>query len=122
MTDPRAKKQKAYRGGLWAETLAAWVLRLKGFRILERRYKCPSGEIDLIARRRHLLVFVEVKHRANLNDAAFAIHETQMRRIHKAAETYLTRKTTPANLRLRFDAILVAPSGRFRHLANAWQP
>lgn len=122
MTDPLAKKQKAYRDGLFAETLAAWLLRLKGFRILERRFKCPSGEVDLIARRGQLLVFVEVKRRAHLDEAAFAIHETQMRRIHKAAETYLTRTASPASLRLRFDAILVAPSGRFRHLTDAWHP
>lgn len=51
------------RRGRAAERLAAWLLRLKGYRILERRLSTACGEIDLVARRGGVLVFVEVKRR-----------------------------------------------------------
>ena len=60
---PDAARQAAEIAGRRAETLAAWYLRLKGYRIIESRYKTPVGEIDLIARRWGTTVFVEVKAR-----------------------------------------------------------
>jgi putative endonuclease len=61
---------EAFRTGLSAETQAAAVLIAKGYRILARRFRTPHGEIDIVARRRNLIAFVEVKARANLDDAA----------------------------------------------------
>ena len=55
----------------------------KGFRIAARRWRSPAGEIDIVARRGNLLVFVEVKARARLDDAAFAVTERQT--AHRAA-------------------------------------
>ena len=46
---------------------------LKGYRILARRYRTPHGEIDIVARRQQLIAFVEVKARASLDDAAYAV-------------------------------------------------
>ena len=57
----------AFRTGLSAESRAAAYLMLKGYRILAKRFRTPHGEIDIVARRRHLLVFVEVKARASLD-------------------------------------------------------
>jgi putative endonuclease len=51
----------AFRTGLSAEGRAAAYLMLKGYRILARRFRTPYGEIDIVARRRNLLAFVEVK-------------------------------------------------------------
>ena len=62
--------QIAFRAGISAESRAAAFLIAKGFRILARRWRSPVGEIDIIARRRRLLVFVEVKARERLDDAA----------------------------------------------------
>jgi putative endonuclease len=64
------KKQTAEKFGRFAETLAAWSLRIKGFRIIARGFRTPVGEIDIIARRGGLLVFIEVKARRNITDAA----------------------------------------------------
>ena len=64
------KKQTAEKFGRFAETLAAWSLRIKGFRIISRGFRTPVGEIDIIARRGGLLVFIEVKARRNITDAA----------------------------------------------------
>ncbi|UQD73074.1 YraN family protein [Bradyrhizobium japonicum] len=60
----------AFRTGISAESRAAAYLMAKGYRILARRYRTPHGEIDIVARRRNLIAFVEVKARATLDDAA----------------------------------------------------
>jgi putative endonuclease len=60
---PRSKRVAAFRLGLSAESRAAMFLIAKGYRILARRFKTPFGEIDIVARRRRALVFVEVKAR-----------------------------------------------------------
>src|SRR5213080_3285018 len=88
---PRPERQTAFRLGLSAESRAAAFLIAKGFRILARRWKCPIGEIDIIARRRHLLVFVEVKARDHLDDAAWSVTDRQRSRIVAAAEAYLAQ-------------------------------
>ena len=64
------KKQTAEKFGRFAETLAAWSLRIKGFRIISRGFRTPVGEIDIIARRGGLFGFIEVKARRNITDAA----------------------------------------------------
>ena len=70
---PQPERQVAFRLGISAESRAAAFLIAKGFRILARRWRSPVGEIDIIARRRQLLVFVEVKARAKLEDAAWSV-------------------------------------------------
>ena len=74
---PRPERQVAFRLGLSAESRAAAYLMAKGYRILAKRFRTPYGEIDIIARRRNLLAFVEVKARATLDDAAFAVTPRQ---------------------------------------------
>src|SRR5512132_1404728 len=76
---PRPERQAAFRTGISAESRAAAFLIAKGFRILARRWRSPLGEIDIVARRRHLLVFVEVKARASLAEAAESVDERQRR-------------------------------------------
>ena len=68
---PRPERQVAFRTGISAESRAAAFLIAKGFRILARRWRSPVGEIDIVARRRSLMIFVEVKARENLDDAAW---------------------------------------------------
>jgi putative endonuclease len=63
----------AFRTGLSAESRAAAYLMAKGYRILAKRYRTPHGEIDIVAKRRNLIAFVEVKARASLDEAAFAV-------------------------------------------------
>lgn len=114
----RLERQAAFRVGLNAETKAAWVLRLKGYRLLARRFKVPGGEIDLIAQRGSTLVFVEVKARADLAMALEAITPTQQRRIATAARAWLARHPDQAQLTQRFDAVFVMPQRWPRHLEN----
>src|SRR5262245_53845592 len=79
----------AFRTGLSAESRAAAYLMAKGYRILAKRFRTPYGEIDLVARRRNLIDFVEVKARENLDDAAFAVTPRQQQRIINAARGWL---------------------------------
>src|SRR5258708_34082436 len=76
----------AFQTGLSAESRAAAYLMAKGYRILAKRFRAPYGEIDLVARKRSLLVFIEVKARASLDDAAYAVTPRQQARIINAAQ------------------------------------
>ena len=110
----------AFRTGLSAESRAAALLMAKGYRILAKRFKTPHGEIDLVAKKRNLLVFVEVKARATLDDAAFAVTPRQQGRIIDAAQAWLAAHPEHANFELRFDAMLIAPRHLPRHLLAAF--
>ena len=117
---PRLERQIAFRTGISAESRAAAFLIAKGFRILARRWKSPVGEIDIIARRRSLLVFVEVKARERLDDAAWSVTDRQRLRIVAAAEAWLTRYPDDRIRDMRFDAVLVAPGRIPRHIPSAF--
>jgi putative endonuclease len=125
---PQAKPAKtaaparvaAFRTGLSAETRAAAYLMAKGYRILAKRFRTPYGEIDLVARKRNLLAFVEVKARASLDEAAYAVTPRQQARIIDAAQAWLMTHPEHAEFELRFDAMLIAPRRLPRHLLAAF--
>ena len=118
---PSAERVAAFGFGISAESRAAAWLIAHGYRILARRWKSPLGEIDIIAARRHTLIFVEVKARATLDDAAFAVTDRQKQRIAAAAEIWLGANPMPAIRDMRFDAILVAPGKLPRHIPAAFE-
>ena len=118
--DASPARVAAFRTGLSAETRAAAYLMAKGYRILAKRFRTPYGEIDLVARKRNLLAFVEVKARASLDEAAYAVTPRQQRRIIDAAQAWLMAHPDLAEFELRFDAILVAPRSLPRHLMAAF--
>ena len=117
---PQPERQVAFRFGLSAESRAAALLIAKGFRILARRYRSPVGEIDIVARRRQLLIFVEVKARERLDDAAWSVTERQRARIIAAAEAWLADHPDPSIQDIRFDAMLVAPGRVPQHIPSAF--
>jgi len=122
---PRNKPAAPFRkfaegSGRRGETLAALFLNLKGYRILERRVKTPVGEIDLIARRGRVTVFVEVKARSFSHQESDALMAVNSRRITRAAQLWLTRRPDLANQDLRFDVIFLAPFAWPRHIVNAF--
>ncbi|WP_204951429.1 YraN family protein [Methylopila capsulata] len=117
---PAPKRLAAFRLGLDAETRAAWLLRLTGWRIVKRRYAQGGGEIDLIAVRGRTLAFVEVKARATLEAAAEAVTPRQQARIRRGAEAFLAREPAYAGYVMTFDVVLVAPRRLPRRLPNAF--
>jgi putative endonuclease len=110
----------AFRTGLSAESRAAAFLMAKGYRILAKRFRTPYGEIDIVARRRNLVAFIEVKARAKLEDAAYAVTTRQQARIIEAAQAWLMAHPEHADFELRFDAMLIAPRRLPRHLLAAF--
>ncbi len=116
----KTAKRRALRAGARAETVAAWRLRVAGYRILARRYRCRVGEIDLVARRGRLVAFVEVKQRADGATAAAAISPRQQQRIARAAQMFMAEHRACAGCDMRFDAVLVVPWRWPQHLPGAW--
>jgi len=116
----KAARQQAWRFGHMGETVSAWMLRSKGYRVVMRRFKTPVGEIDLICRRGNLLVFVEVKarRRQHVNDQLLS--GAQRRRISRAALVFLQRYPAFANHDIRFDMVVICPWTYPRHLEGAW--
>src|SRR6201991_1708466 len=110
----------AFRTGLSAEARAGAYLMAKGYRILAKRFRTPYGEIDIVARRRNLLAFVEVKARASLDEAAYAVTPRNQRRIIDAAQAWLMTHPEHADFELRFDVVLIAPRHLPRHLLAAF--
>jgi putative endonuclease len=110
----------AFQTGLSAESRVAALLMAKGYRILAKRFRTPHGEIDLVAKRRNLIAFIEVKARASLDEAAYAVTPRQQARIINAAQAWLAAHPDHAELELRFDAILIAPRRLPRHLLAAF--
>ena len=110
----------AFRTGLSAESRAAAFLMAKGYRILAKRFRTPYGEIDLVARKRNLIAFIEVKARASLDDAAYAVTPRQQARIIAAAQIWLMAHPEHAEYDLRFDAMLIAPRRLPHHVVAAF--
>ncbi len=114
------KRKIAEKRGRRGEWIAAWWLRLHGWRIIDSRVKTPRGEIDLVARRGKTLAFVEVKARATQEQLDLAIDEYRLRRVVAAAEMLAGRYGEDMDS-IRIDVILVAPWALPRHLVNVGQ-
>jgi putative endonuclease len=115
------RRQAAFRLGMSAEGKASLFMNAKGYREIARRWKSPAGEIDLVMKRGKLVVFVEVKARGKLDDAAESVLARQKRRIVAAAEAWLAVHPEHAGYDLRFDAVLVAPGRLPRHIEAAFE-
>lgn len=116
-----ARKRRAFRRGHAAELKCLWHLRLSGWRVLARRFRVPSGEIDLIARRGRVLAAIEVKARDSLAAAVESISPRQRRRIIRALDHFLAQRPDLARLDIRFDVMVVTPRRWPRRIADAWR-
>jgi putative endonuclease len=114
-------RRKSEEDGRAAEHVALWFLRLKGWRLLARRYKTPVGEIDLIMRRGGTTAFIEVKARASLDGAVESVTPRQAKRIAAAARHFLTVDRRAALQACRFDIVAVSPYHWPRHIENAFE-
>jgi putative endonuclease len=118
--DGRGKRKQAQRRGHLAEYLAALFLLLKGYRILALRYRSKLGEIDIIARKRDLIAIVEVKARSGEMPAVDAVGAASQKRIHAAADRWLSSRPDAARLSLRFDIVAIIPGRLPRHFKDAF--
>ena len=108
--------------GVIGEASAVQYLENKGYHILEKNFRCPLGEIDVIASDGGTIVFVEVKHRATLKYGypAEAVTRFKQNHISRVAASYIQRKRLydyPA----RFDVIEVLDGKIVNHIENAFE-
>ena len=89
------------------EDLAASALKRQGYKILERNYLTPLGEVDLIARQGKALVFIEVKTRRGERFGApqEAVSTAKQNRLRRLADYYLKQKRLGADVQVRFDVV-----------------
>lgn len=113
-----AVRRARYQTGLWAEVVAALFLTFKGYRILARRYKTSSGEIDLVAVRGNTVAFIEVKARASLEFAQASISRRQSQRIHRAACEWIGKSPRFQTYEQRCDAVYILPAAWPVHVAG----
>jgi len=111
--------------GKKGEELAINQLKALKYRILERNYKCPLGEIDIIARDKNMLVFIEVKTRAtrDFGAPAAAVDQRKQRQLSRVALTYLNQKKL-FDIPARFDVVAVElfpPSPRIEVIRDAFE-
>ncbi len=114
--------------GLLGEDLASAFLKARGYRILERNFRCKGGEVDIIARdpADESLVFVEVKARRGLTFGVpqLAVTPFKQRQISKAALTWLSKnRLLDSNARFDVIAILLhtGSAHSIDHIRNAFE-
>jgi putative endonuclease len=115
----KSQKRSFYKG-VWAEILALWYLRLKGYQLLKHRWKTPVGEIDLLMKKGNSLIIIEVKYRPTYAQAVESISPAQQRRLYQAGrivqQHYGNEKTT-----IRFDAFIVYKGKWPQRLVDCWR-
>ena len=99
--------------------MAAQALERQGYRILERNFRCPLGEINLIGRDGAVLVFVEVKTRRSPDfDPSWAMTLRKQKHLVRTAQWYLKGLRRSAEPYCRFDAVFVSGSMEAPHDAK----
>lgn len=99
------RRQKFGESG---ENLAVWYLKKNGYKIIEQNYRNRIGEIDIIAREKKTIVFVEVKSRKSIRygNPKFAVTPKKQRKISMVALYYL-KTTKQIDAKARFDVVAI---------------
>lgn len=111
-------KKQTYQFGIWAEKISILFLRLKGYQILQWRYKTRFGEIDILAKKSDVIVAIEVKARSSKALIEEVLHPKQVQRVQKAAQFFISQNPQFHNCDLRFDFIVVNKFFIPRHYNN----
>ncbi len=108
------KASHKMRTGKKGEDIAVAYLKSRGYQIIERNYRCPLGEIDVVARDRDTIVFVEVKSRKSqeFGDPQLAVVKGKQKKISRISLMYLKEKNLyPCDARFDVVAIKMLPDG-----------
>ncbi len=108
-----------YKAGQFGELIAKFFLRLKFYKIISSRYKIKGAEIDIIAKKGNIVIFVEVKYRKKIDLSFHPITTQQLTRIRRAAEIFLAHNKLYHNCEIRFDYIEIELF-KIRHIINAF--
>lgn len=117
--DRRHRGVTAYHSGLCAEDAVARDYEQRGYSVLERRWRGPAGEIDLICKGNEGIVFVEVKKSVTHDMAAARLSARQGRRICSSACAYCADLPDGQLTAMRFDVALVDKLSRVAVIENA---
>lgn len=110
----------SFQKGILGESVAEGFLKLKGHEIVEKRYKTPYGEIDIISRYKNMIVCTEVKVRKTIGDGLHVVSSSQKRRVMDAYLHFIQHNPCFDNLISRFDVVVCAPGAAPLHLENAF--
>jgi putative endonuclease len=101
-------QDKRQQFGKKSENLAVWYLKRIGYKIIEQNYRTPLGEIDIIAKEKKTIVFVEVKSRQSIRygNPKWAVTPKKQRKISMVALQYL-KSTRQTDARARFDVVAI---------------
>jgi len=123
---PSPKKRRAQATGRWSEYACRLILALTGWTTLHHGYRAQrgtgAGEIDLIAKRRNTLAFIEVKARQTLAVGLESVSSEQQNRIIKGADRFLASNPQFNDFDVRFDVMIVRPWHLPRHFSDVWRP
>ena len=116
---------KARTKGRLAEFLARCLFRIQGYGIVSANCRGQKGtgigEVDFIAKRQNVIVFVEVKQRSSVENAAYSFKSEQQKRIWRAAEIFLQKHPAFQTCEVRFDTVLISLPFKVRHIKDAFR-
>ena len=122
MKDRRARELE----GRKAEAHVARWLKLRGWKIVSERFKVSEGEVDIIAQRKNIIAFIEVKQRETLPLTQDLVTQTNITRVMEAAEIWVNRnfETLGSDFEIRFDLALIEgrvhPLAKVKYIENAF--
>ena len=108
--EPRREKKELGKRG---EEVALRFLKKKGYRIIEKNYVCNMGEMDIIAKEKDTLVFIEVKTRTSqeFGPPQLAVNAWKQKQLSKVALNYLKEKRLE-DVKARFDVVAILLAGK----------
>lgn len=114
-----AIKGEKRRLGFFGEAKAVRFLKKNGYKIVARNYRCPCGEVDIIAEKGDVCAFIEVKTRSDLSfgQPNEAVNAERRRRYVSAAKYYFSGRTVDTVV--RFDIVEIL-EGKINHIENAF--
>lgn len=106
------------------EGLAVKYLKSNGFKILNKNFRCAIGEIDIVAKEKDTIVFIEVKTRKSddFTEPFESIGKRKQNKIRNLAEYYLQEKDC-SDCEIRFDVLSIVSDGqnnKIEHITNAF--
>jgi putative endonuclease len=119
------RRAREIEGRKAEDHIARW-LKFRGWKILSERFKVSEGEVDLIARRKNIIAFVEVKQREKLSKTEDVLTQTNITRVMDAAEIWIDRnfETLGPDFEIRFDLALIEgrvhPLAKVKYIENAF--
>ncbi len=115
-------RKKREAKGRRAELFACIWLKLKGYHILATRVRMHTGEIDIIAKKRKLIAFVEVKARKTTEIGQRAVSDQSWRRISRTAEIWMSYNRKYSGYNWRYDLVVLPQLALPVHFRDYWRP